>query len=70
MPEELSRYPSRPKAGSQVHLCPEKDIETALDLADPSAELRLGEMACHPVRRARQYFSFSGRESHLVNNLS
>jgi hypothetical protein len=29
----LSRYQLRPKPGTQYHLCPEKDIETALDLA-------------------------------------
>ena len=34
MPRELSRYQLRPKTGSQYHLCPEKDIETALDLAE------------------------------------
>jgi hypothetical protein len=34
MPRELSRYQLHPKAGSQYHLCPEKDIETALDLAE------------------------------------
>jgi hypothetical protein len=34
MPKELSRYQLRPKAGSQYHLCPEKDIETALELAE------------------------------------
>jgi len=34
MPKGLCRYQLRPKAGSQYHLCPEKDIETALDLAE------------------------------------
>ena len=34
MPKELFRYQLRPKAGSQYHLCPEKDVETALDLAE------------------------------------
>jgi hypothetical protein len=34
MPKELCRYQLRPKAGSQYHLCPEIDIETALDLAE------------------------------------
>jgi hypothetical protein len=29
----LSRYQLRPKAGTKYHLCPEKDVETALDLA-------------------------------------
>ena len=27
------RYQLRPKIGTQYHLCPEKEIETALDLA-------------------------------------
>ncbi len=34
VPKELSRYQLRPKAGSQYHLCPENDIQTALDLAE------------------------------------
>ncbi len=34
MPKGLFRYQLRPKAGSQYHLCPERDIETALDLAE------------------------------------
>jgi hypothetical protein len=34
MQKEISRYQLRPKAGSQYHLCPDKDIETALDLAE------------------------------------
>ncbi len=29
----LSRYQLRPKLGTQYHLCPEKDVETALELA-------------------------------------
>ncbi len=33
MSKELSRYQLRPKLGTQYHLCPEKDIETGLDLA-------------------------------------
>ena len=32
--KEISRYQLRPKTGTQYHLCPEKDIETALDLAE------------------------------------
>ncbi len=27
------RYQLRPKTGTQYHLCPEKDVETALELA-------------------------------------
>ena len=27
------RYQLRPKTGTQYHLCPEKEVETALDLA-------------------------------------
>jgi len=27
------RYQLRPKAGTRYHLCPEKDVETALELA-------------------------------------
>jgi hypothetical protein len=27
------RYQLRPKAGTQYHLCPEKEVEAALDLA-------------------------------------
>ncbi len=27
------RYQLRPKAGTQYHLCPDKDVETALELA-------------------------------------
>jgi hypothetical protein len=27
------RYALRPKAGTQYHLCPDKDVETALELA-------------------------------------
>ena len=34
MPAERYRYQLRPKAGSRYHLCPEKDIETGLDLAE------------------------------------
>jgi hypothetical protein len=34
MAKILYRYQLRPKAGTQYHLCPEKDVETALELAD------------------------------------
>lgn len=33
MAKALCRYQLRPKAGTQYHLCPEKDVETALELA-------------------------------------
>jgi hypothetical protein len=33
MQKEHSRYQLRPKTGTQYHLCPEKDIETAFELA-------------------------------------
>ncbi len=29
----VCRYQLRPKAGTQYHLCPPKDVETALELA-------------------------------------
>ena len=32
MPKAVQRYQLRPKTGSQYHLCPEKDIETAFQL--------------------------------------
>jgi hypothetical protein len=34
MPKELPRYQLRPKLGTPYHLCPEKDIETAFELAE------------------------------------
>jgi predicted RNA-binding Zn-ribbon protein involved in translation (DUF1610 family) len=33
MSQVLLRYQLRPKVGTQYHLCPEKDVETALELA-------------------------------------
>jgi len=33
MAKILYRYQLRPKTGTQYHLCPEKDVETALELA-------------------------------------
>ncbi len=33
MIKTIYRYQLRPKAGSQYHLCPEKDVETAHELA-------------------------------------
>ncbi len=33
MEKEHSRYQLRPKTGTRYHLCPEKDIETAFELA-------------------------------------
>jgi hypothetical protein len=33
MPKTSYRYQLRPKAGTKYHLCPEKDVETALELA-------------------------------------
>jgi hypothetical protein len=36
MQKEHSRYQLRPKTGTQYHLCPEKDIETAFELAEIS----------------------------------
>ena len=33
MPKVFHRYQLRPKAGTQYHLCPQKDVETALELA-------------------------------------
>lgn len=33
MAKILHRYQLRPKTGTQYHLCPEKDVETALELA-------------------------------------
>ncbi len=34
MMKPYSRYQLRPKPGTPYHLCPEKDVETALALAD------------------------------------
>ena len=34
MPRDLPRYQLRPKPGTQYHLCPEKDIEAAFELAE------------------------------------
>ena len=33
MAKIFCRYQLRPKTGTQYHLCPEKDVETALELA-------------------------------------
>jgi hypothetical protein len=33
MTKTFCRYQLRPKAGTQYHLCPEKEVEAALDLA-------------------------------------
>ena len=33
MTKILCRYQLRPKTGTQYHLCPDKDVETALELA-------------------------------------
>lgn len=33
MSQVLCRYQLRPKFGTQYHLCPEKDVEAALELA-------------------------------------
>ena len=33
MSQVLYRYQLRPKVGTQYHLCPERDVETALELA-------------------------------------
>jgi len=33
MSQVLCRYQLRPKVGTQYHLCPEKDVEAALELA-------------------------------------
>ena len=33
MTKTFHRYQLRPKAGTQYHLCPEKDVETALELS-------------------------------------
>ncbi len=33
MDKNHCRYQLRPKIGTQYHLCPEKDVETALELA-------------------------------------
>jgi len=38
MTKTFHRYQLRPKAGTQYHLCPEKDVKTALELADMKIE--------------------------------
>ena len=38
MAKTFHRYQLRPKAGTQYHLCPEKDVETALELVDLKIE--------------------------------
>ena len=38
MTKTFHRYQLRPKAGTQYHLCPEKDVETALELSDLKIE--------------------------------
>ncbi len=51
------RYQLRPKTGTQYHLCPEKDVETALELA--SIKISNGKSTIHIAGRT---YTFSPDE--------
>jgi hypothetical protein len=55
MPMEHLRYQLRPKPGTQYHLCPEKDIETAFELAD--IRVPNPRSTVHVVGRTYTFFS-------------